>query len=186
MQNAECRVDVSFKIPKDSLTTDYRLLTTIHSEFFLRKVLINMSVSKKDYAEMTKKASPKSPLLSDCVKAFLFGGGICAFAEGLFSLFSSFGISEKDSRSIVMIILIVITAILTATGVFDIIAKHAGAGTSVPISGFANSIVSSALEFQTEGRILGTAAQMFSIAGPVIVFGCSSAALYGFIIWLFG
>ncbi len=143
-----------------------------------------MSLSKKDYAQMTKKASPNSPLLSDCVKAFLFGGGICAFAEGLFQLFTSMGINEKNSRSIAMIILIVITALLTAFGVFDMIAKHAGAGTCVPISGFANSIVSSALEFQTEGRILGTAAQMFSIAGPVIVFGCSSASVYGFIIWL--
>lgn len=143
-----------------------------------------MSVSKKDYAEMTKKASPKSPLLTDMVKAFLSGGLICAFAEGLFFFFSEMGLAEKDSRSVAMIILIVITAILTATGVFDVIAKHAGAGTAVPISGFANSIVSSALEFQTEGRILGTAAQMFSIAGPVIVFGCSGAALYGLIYWL--
>ncbi len=143
-----------------------------------------MSVTKKDYADMTKKASPKSPLITDLVKAFLSGGLICAFAEGLFFAFSKMGLSEKESRSTAMIILIIITAVLTATGVFDVIAKHAGAGTAVPISGFANSIVSSALEFQTEGRILGTAAQMFSIAGPVIVFGCSSAALYGFIYWL--
>lgn len=143
-----------------------------------------MSLSKKDYAEMTKKASPGSPVLSDCVKAFIFGGFICAFAEGLFFIFSQFGMKEQDARSLALIILIAITAVLTATGVFDIIAKHAGAGTAVPISGFANSIVSSALEFQTEGRILGTAAQMFSIAGPVIVFGCSSAALYGLIYWI--
>lgn len=143
-----------------------------------------MSVSKKDYAEMTKKASPKSPLLTDLLKAFLSGGMICSFAEGMFYFFSRLGLSEDNSRSVAMIILIVITAVLTATGVFDVIAKHAGAGTAVPISGFANSIVSSALEFQTEGRILGTAAQMFSIAGPVIVFGCSSAALYGIIYWL--
>lgn len=143
-----------------------------------------MSVSKKEYGEMTKKASPDSPLLTDCLKAFLFGGGICAFAEGLFMFFSHMGLEEKSARSVAMIIIIAITALLTALGVFDQIAKHAGAGTSVPISGFANSIVSSALEFKTEGRILGTAAQMFSIAGPVIVFGCSSAALYGFIYWL--
>ena len=143
-----------------------------------------MSVSKNEYAEMTKKASPNSPLLTDCLKAFVSGGLICAFAEGMFAFFTKAGLTEKESRSVAMIILIVITAVLTATGVFDMIAKHAGAGTSVPISGFANSIVSSALEFQTEGRILGTAAQMFSIAGPVIVFGCSGAALYGFIYWL--
>ena len=143
-----------------------------------------MSVSKKDYADMTKKASPKSPLLSDSLKAFFSGGLICAFAEAMFNFFTKTGLSEKDSRSVAMIILIVITAVLTAAGVFDVIAKHTGAGTSVPISGFANSIVSSALEFQTEGRILGTAAQMFSIAGPVIVFGCSSATLYGLLYWL--
>lgn len=143
-----------------------------------------MSVSKKEYAEMTKKASPNSPILLDCIKAFVFGGAICAFAEGLFSLFTNMGLSEKSGRSAAMIILIVITALLTAIGVFDIIAKHAGAGTAVPISGFANSIVATALEFQSEGRILGTAAQMFSIAGPVIVFGCSSAAVYGVIYWL--
>ena len=143
-----------------------------------------MSVTKKEYADMTKKASPNSPALLDCIKAFVFGGFICAFAEVLFAVFKNMGLEEKDSRSIAMIILIAITALLTAVGVFDIIAKHAGAGTAVPISGFANSIVATALEFQTEGRILGTAAQMFSIAGPVIVFGCSSAALYGFIYWL--
>ena len=143
-----------------------------------------MSVSKKEYAEMTKKASPNSPLALDCFKAFVFGGAICAFAEGMFTAFRNMGLKEQDSRSVAMIILVVITAILTAVGVFDIIAKHAGAGTAVPISGFANSIVSTALEFQTEGRILGTAAQMFSIAGPVIVFGCSSAALYGVVYWL--
>lgn len=143
-----------------------------------------MSVSKNEYAEMTKKASPNSPVLLDSIKAFIFGGIICAFAEGMFYAFTKMGLSEKSGRSAAMLLLIVITAVLTAFGVFDIIAKHAGAGTAVPISGFANSIVATALEFQSEGRILGTAAQMFSIAGPVIVFGCSSAALYGLIYWL--
>ena len=133
---------------------------------------------------MTKRASPSSPVLLDCTKAFIFGGAICSFAEWLFISFKNMGLSEQSGRSAALIILIVITALLTAIGIFDIIAKHAGAGTAVPISGFANSIVATALEFQTEGRILGTAAQMFSIAGPVIVFGCSSAALYGFIYWL--
>lgn len=143
-----------------------------------------MSVSKKEYAEMAKKASPASPVLLDSIKAFVFGGAICSFAEGLYIALSNMGFSEKSGRSAAMIILIVITALLTAIGVFDVIAKHAGAGTAVPISGFANSIVATALEFQSEGRILGTAAQMFSIAGPVIVFGCSSAAVYGVIYWL--
>ena len=145
-----------------------------------------MSVSKEEYGRMAEKASPDSPILTDCIKAFLFGGVICAFAEGLSITFSFTNMSQEESKALITAILIGVTAVLTALGVFDKIAKHAGAGTMVPITGFANSIVCAALEFQTEGRILGTAAQMFSIAGPVIVFGCSCAAVYGFIIYFFG
>ena len=145
-----------------------------------------MSVSNEEYGKMAKKASPNSPVVMDCIKAFIFGGSICAFAEGLNIIFSYTSMTQEESRALTMIILIGITAILTALGVFDKIAKHAGAGTMVPITGFANSIVSAALEFQTEGRVLGTAAQMFTIAGPVIVFGCSTAAVYGLIAYLFG
>lgn len=145
-----------------------------------------MSVSKEEYGRMAKRASPDSPLLIDCIKAFVFGGIICAFAEGLSIIFSFTDMSTEESKALTTAILIAVTAVLTAFGVFDKIAKHAGAGTMVPITGFANSIVCAALEFQTEGRILGTAAQMFSIAGPVIVFGCSTAAVYGFIIHIFG
>ena len=145
-----------------------------------------MSVSKEEYGRMAKRASPNSPLLLDCIKAFIFGGIICAFAEGLSIIFSFTDMSTEESKALTTAILIAVTAVLTAFGVFDKVAKHAGAGTMVPITGFANSIVCAALEFQTEGRILGTAAQMFSIAGPVIVFGCSSAAVYGVIIYIFG
>ena len=144
-----------------------------------------MSVSKEEYGKMAKKASPDSPIVKDCIKAFVFGGAICTFAQGLSITFSYTNMSAEESRALITTILIAITAVLTAFGVFDKIAKHAGAGTMVPITGFANSIVCAALEFQTEGRILGTAAQMFSIAGPVIVFGCSTAAVYGFIIYFF-
>ena len=145
-----------------------------------------MSISNEEYGKMAKRLSPGSPVLSDCIRAFLFGGAICAFAEGLNIIFSYTDMTQEESKALTMIILIAITAILTALGIFDKIAKYAGAGTMVPITGFANSIVSSALEFQTEGRILGTAAQMFTIAGPVIVFGCSTAAVYGLIIYFFG
>lgn len=145
-----------------------------------------MAISKEEYGKMAKKASPGSPVLLDSIKAFLFGGTICCFAQVLSLWFTSTSMTMEQSRSLVLIILIGITAVLTAAGVFDKIAKHAGAGTMVPITGFANSIVSAALEFQTEGRILGTAAQMFSIAGPVIVFGCSAASVYGVIIYIFG
>ena len=144
-----------------------------------------MSVSKNEYSKMTKKASPSSPLLIDCVKAFLFGGGICCFAQGILEALRYAGISEDNGKTIVTVTLIVLTAILTGLGVFDKIAKHAGAGTMVPITGFANSIVSPSIESKSEGFITGTAAQMFSIAGPVIVFGCSSAAVYGVIYYFF-
>lgn len=145
-----------------------------------------MSISNEEYGYMTKRASPNSPVLLDSVKAFIVGGFICAVAEGLNQWFLIYGIDEKKSRTMAMIVIIVVTAILTAIGVFDNIAKHAGAGTMVPISGFANSMVSPALEFKAEGHILGTAAQMFSIAGPVVVFGCSAATIYGVIICFFG
>ena len=144
-----------------------------------------MSVSKEEYGKMAKAYSPKSPVLTDCIKAFLVGGTICAFGQGVTMAFMNMGIKEDESRLISMVIIIAITAILTAFGVFDKIAKHAGAGTMVPITGFANSVVSPALEFKAEGTITGTAAQMFSIAGPVIVFGCSSAVVYGVICFIF-
>lgn len=144
-----------------------------------------MSVSKEEYGKMAKKYSPKSPVVLDCLKAFLVGGTICAFGQGVTMVFMNMGRDEEKSRLYSMVIIIAITALLTAFGVFDNIAKHAGAGTMVPITGFANSVVSPALEFKAEGTITGTAAQMFSIAGPVIVFGCSSAAVYGLICFVF-
>lgn len=144
-----------------------------------------MSVSKEEYGKMAKDYSPKSPVLTDCIKAFLVGGAICTLAQGITMIFMNMGIKEDESRLISMVMIIAITAILTAFGVFDKLAKHAGAGTMVPITGFANSVVSPALEFKAEGTITGTAAQMFSIAGPVIVFGCSSAAVYGLICFVF-
>ena len=145
-----------------------------------------MSISKEEYGLMAKKASPNSPVVTDCIKAFIFGGIICTFSQGMSIILSYTDMTQEEIRALTTVVLIGITAVLTALGVFDNIAKHAGAGTMVPITGFANSIVCAALEFQTEGRILGTAAQMFSIAGPVIVFGCSTAAVYGFIVYFFG
>ena len=143
-----------------------------------------MAVPEKEYNKMAKKASPPSPKAINIIKAFLIGGLICTLGEGLFFIFRRFGVSEDNARTLVSITLIVITAILTTLGVFDKIAKHAGAGTIVPITGFANSIVSPALEFSTEGKILGTGAQMFKIAGPVIVYGSAAAVIYGFIYWI--
>lgn len=143
-----------------------------------------MSVPEKEYNKMAKKASPSSPTAVNLIKAFLIGGLICAFGEGLAVIYTRSGLSEENARILVSITLIVITAILTAIGVFDKIAKHAGAGTIVPITGFANSIVSPALEFSTEGKVLGTGAEMFKIAGPVIVYGSAATVIYGFIYWI--
>lgn len=145
-----------------------------------------MSTTGKEYDEMTKKASPPSPKVMDIVKAFLIGGLICLIGQALNALYTMAGLSEKEVKAAVPITLIVLTAILTGIGIFDKIAKHAGAGTVVPITGFANSIVSPAMEFQSEGRILGTGAKLFTIAGPVIAYGCSAAVIYGLIIYIFG
>ena len=143
-----------------------------------------MAISKDEYSKMTDKASPNSPIIMNCVKAFVFGGGICVFAQLLNELFIILGMSEKEWKLLTPSVIIVITAILTGIGVYDRIARHAGAGCIVPISGFANSVVAPALEYQHEGYVLGTAAQMFSIAGPVIVYGTATSVIYGFIYYL--
>lgn len=145
-----------------------------------------MSVSNEEYGKMAKKASPSSPLLLDCLKAFLVGGLICCIAQGLTEWFKTTAMKEEEYKALVLLIIIAATAILTGFGVFDKIGKHAGAGTMVPITGFANSIVAPAMEFKTEGYVLGTAANMFSLAGPVIVFGCGSAVIYGLIAYFIG
>ena len=143
-----------------------------------------MDISDKQYDEMVKKASPNSPVWLDCLKAFLIGGAICCIGQGLFNLYAMLGMNDDEKKAMVSITLIVLTAILTGIGVFDKIAKHAGAGTIVPITGFANSVVSPGLEFKSEGFVMGTGANIFKIAGPVILYGTSAAMLYGFIYWL--
>lgn len=143
-----------------------------------------MRISNKQYDETVKKASPNSPIVLDCIKAFLIGGAICCFGQLLFYIFRKSGMSLDESRSLVSIALIIITAILTGIGVFDKIAKHAGAGTIVPITGFANSVVSPAMEFKSEGFIMGTGASIFKVAGPVILYGTTAASLYGLIYFI--
>ncbi len=141
-------------------------------------------MDKNQYKTLVSQVTPKSPLLKDCVMAFIFGGGICCFGEILRTLYTLAELNEKELSLAVSGTLIVITAILTGAGVFDKIGKYAGAGTAVPITGFANSVVAPAVEFNFEGYILGTAAKMFNLAGPVIVYGCTSASLYGIIYYI--
>lgn len=140
-----------------------------------------MDITGGEYEKMTKKASPPSEKVRNGFFAFLIGGLICAIGEGLSMLYEKLGLDADDVKLLVPVTLIVAAAVLTTIGVFDKIASYAGAGTIVPITGFANSIVSPAMEFRSEGRILGTGAQMFRIAGPVLVYGSAAAAIYGLI-----
>lgn len=138
----------------------------------------------KEYKKMAEKASPPTAKIKNAFCAYIFGGGICAIGEGFRILYERLGLGEDTVKLLVPVTLIIIAAILTAIGLFDKIARIAGAGTIVPITGFANSIVSPAMEFQSEGKILGTGAQMFKIAGPVLVYGTSAAVIYGIIYFL--
>lgn len=141
-------------------------------------------MNSKDYMKLVKRVSPKSPALSDTIKAFLIGGGICALGQGLTNLYTYLGVSEKDSKTLCSVSLVFLGVLLTVLGVYDKLAKHAGAGTLVPITGFANSIAAPAIEFKSEGYILGVGAKIFSIAGPVIVYGTLASVIYGFIYWI--
>ena len=143
-----------------------------------------MKVSKKEYSEMVNQASPPTKSYKNLPLAFLFGGLICALGEAIRLWLVSGGLGRTESSSWVSIILIIITALLTGIGWFDDIAKVAGAGTFVPITGFANSVVSPALEFKTEGMVLGLGAKMFVIAGPVIVYGTIASVVYGLIYYI--
>ena len=143
-----------------------------------------MNVSEKEYRQMSQKASPGSPVGKDCAKAFLVGGLLCGVGEVLFQLLRQAEVTEKDARTLVSSALILLAVILTGFRVFDNIAKHAGAGTLVPITGFANSVVAPAIEFKTEGYILGLGAKMFIIAGPVITYGVVASVVYGVVYWI--
>ena len=144
-----------------------------------------MASHDKEYDLMTKKASPPSPRIKNMTFAFLIGGTICTLGEALNMLYTKIGIKEENVKMLIPVTLIVLTAILTGIGVFDKIAKYAGAGTLVPITGFANAVVSSGLEYTTDGKIYGTGAKMVTIAGPVIVYGCGAASVFGLIYYCF-
>lgn len=145
-----------------------------------------MKMSNQDYGEYVKKKSPNSKLLPNMLKAFLVGGIICCIGQAIMDGYSGFGLGEENAATATSVTLVFVGALLTGIGVYDQIAKFAGAGTLVPITGFANSVVAPALEFKSEGYITGTAAKMFVIAGPVIVYGVTASVVYGIILALFG
>ena len=143
-----------------------------------------MKMTPKSYQAMAEKRAKGSPIFKDCILAFLAGGFLCAVAQIVIDLVSKTGMGEKDARLIGSLSLIFLSVLLTAFCVYDNVAKHAGAGVIVPITGFANSMASPAMEFKSEGLVLGTGAKMFSIAGPVIVYGTVASVVYGVIYWL--
>ncbi len=143
-----------------------------------------MATDKKQYDKMTKKASPPSPIIKNCLNAFWIGGLVCSLGEALKLLYQYLKFNEDETKALITVTLIVITSILTGVGIFDKIAKVAGAGTIVPITGFANSVVSPAMEFKTEGSILGTAANIFKLSGPVILYSTTASLIYGIIYYI--
>lgn len=144
-----------------------------------------MTVSKNEYKQMAKKASPGTTYGKNMLMAFLFGGFICTLGQAFLNLYIAVGLDKKAAAAFVSITLIAISAILTAVRVYDNLAKHGGAGTLVPITGFANSIVSPAMEFKSEGYVIGIGGKMFVIAGPVLVYSTAASILYGLILWFF-
>ncbi len=145
-----------------------------------------MSLTPKDYDRMTKEASPNTKSWRNIPLAFLIGGLICTLGQGLMEFYRSQGLPKDEASTWASVSLVFLSALLTGMKVYDNIAKFGGAGTLVPITGFANAVVSPAMEFKSEGFVLGLGAKMFIIAGPVIVYGITAAGVYGLILFFMG
>ena len=145
-----------------------------------------MKMTAEEYARRVKQVGPRSPLGSDCLWAFCVGGGICLLGEVLRGWYLGMGLEAQLAGTLTSCTLIVLSALLTTLGLYQKLAAKAGAGSLVPITGFANAVVSPAMDFRAEGLITGMAAKMFLIAGPVIVFGTAASVVYGVVLWLLG
>ena len=143
-----------------------------------------MYMTEKEYGKLVEKMSPKSPIWKDCLGAFIIGGLICTLGQVFMNIYAAVGLDKTDSGTATCMSLIFLSALLTGLSLYDNIAKFAGAGTLVPITGFANAIAAPAVEFKTEGFVLGVGAKMFTIAGPVILYGLSAGVVYGVIYWI--
>ena len=141
-------------------------------------------MTEREYEKLVQDMAPKSPIVKDCFHAFWIGGLICAFGQLLKNVYLKLGMDDTAAGTAVSVTLVGLSALLTGLSLYDNIAKHAGAGTLVPITGFANAIAAPAVEFKTEGFVLGVGAKMFTIAGPVIVYGVSASVVYGLIYWI--
>lgn len=145
-----------------------------------------MELSNQEYSQLVQAHAKASPLWRDIAWAFGVGGAICVLGQALLNGYQSLGLDQEQAGTAVSITLIFAAAVLTGLGIFDKVAKRAGAGTLVPITGFANAMVSPALEFKSEGFITGTAAKLFVVAGPVLVYGISASVIYGLILYVLG
>ena len=142
-------------------------------------------MTEKQYGALVARMAPKSPMWRDCLNAFWIGGMICVVGQIFTNCYGAWGLEKQDAGTAASMTLVALSALLTGLSLYDDIAKHAGAGTLVPITGFANAIAAPAVEFKTEGFVLGVGAKMFTIAGPVIVYGLAASVVYGFIYWLY-
>ena len=141
-------------------------------------------MTEKQYGKLVKEMSPKSPIGRDCLNAFCIGGAICVLGQAIRSAYDFWGLNEDAAATATSMTLVLLSALLTGLSLYDNLAKYGGAGTLVPITGFSNAVAAPAIEFKTEGYILGVGAKMFTIAGPVIVYGLAASAVYGFIYWI--
>lgn len=141
-------------------------------------------MTEKQYQQRVQELSPKSPMGMDCLNAFLIGGAICLIGQIFMNLYSSLELSKEAAGTATSITLVSLSALLTGLSLYDNLAKYGGAGTLVPITGFANAIAAPAVEFKTEGFILGVGAKIFTIAGPVIVYGLAASSVYGLVYYL--
>ena len=141
-------------------------------------------MTPKEYSKLVKSLEPKSPLLKDCIFAFLIGGAICAIGQLVMNGYTALGLNKTDSGTATSMTMVALSALLTGFSLYDNIAKYAGAGTLVPITGFANGVCASAIEFKKEGQVFGIGCQIFRIAGPVILYGIFSSWVLGFIYWI--
>ena len=141
-------------------------------------------MTEKEYGRLVEELAPKSPIWKDCLKAFTVGGLICTLGQAFINLYTVLGLEKQDASTAASMTLVALSALFTGLSLYDNLAKHAGAGTLVPITGFANAVTAPAVEFKTEGFILGVGAKIFTIAGPVIVYGVGASVVYGIVYWI--
>ena len=141
-------------------------------------------MTEKEYGKLVQKLSPNSPMWKDCIWAFVVGGLICTLGQLIMNGYLALDMEKESASTATAMTLVALSALFTGLSLYDNLAKHAGAGTLVPITGFANAVAAPAVEFKTEGFILGVGAKMFTIAGPVIVYGLAASVVYGIIFWI--